>query len=228
MDPIQAIVFDAYGTLFNLASIDGQLQARFGEKAATVAAAWRRKQLEYTWLRSLMGRYVDFYTLTGEALDFACQQADVLCEEEVRAGLLSAYYKLSAYPEVAPALSELSGSYRLAILSNANPSLLERAMSHNNLEDLIPDIFSADSVEVYKPSPSVYQLAVEGLKVRPSEILFVSSNTWDVAGAASFGLTVAWLQRRAGIPEQLGFWPDLTVTNLRELKGAIRPGEALS
>lgn len=217
MDKLKAIVFDAYGTLFNIASIDHLLDKHFGGKAGTVAAVWRRKQLEYTWLRTMMNRYKNFYDLTRDALDYACAQAGVKCSIEVAEELMDHYYELSIYSEVAEALKQLKEKHKLAILSNANPELLEKAVVHNQIQDCFDAIFSVDPLRQFKPIPSVYQLPVSYWELAKEEVLFVSSNTWDVAGAKSFGLSVAWIMRKNNLEENLGFSADLKVKDLHDL-----------
>lgn len=214
---IKAIVFDAYGTLFDIASIDKRLDFHFGELAKLIAPVWRQKQLEYTWLCSLMDRYKDFYALTGDALQFACKQFEVEVSEKTVKDLMDHYYKLNIYPDVAPVLARLQKQYRLAILSNANPQLLEKAVEHNQISDRFSNIFSVDSIKKYKPIPAVYQLPVNGFGLAKEEIVFLSSNTWDVAGAKSFGLKVVWVQRKAGTMEELGWQPDWIVKDLEAL-----------
>ncbi len=214
---IKAIVFDAYGTLFNIGAIDERLQYHYGEKAMEIASVWRQKQLQYTWLRTLMERYRDFYALTADALRFACEQAGLPFKKSISNNLIKNYNQLRVYPEVGSALARLKKNYRLAILSNANPELLEGAVAFNHIGSYLEAVFSVDDLKVFKPSPGVYQIPVKGLKTPKEQILFVSSNTWDVAGAASYGLKVAWVKRRNQPIEQLGFGPDLTAGNLEEL-----------
>ena len=216
-DQIQAIVFDAYGTLFDVASIDRRLAYHFGKKAPEVAALWRRKQLEYTWLRTLMDRYRDFYHLTRDALVYTVEALGLSVDENIEADLMDHYYQLSVYEEVPDALRELGRRYRLAILSNANPEMLERGVGHNGIADLFEGIFSVDSIRKFKPDPEVYRLPAAGLGLKPEEIFFVSSNPWDVAGAKSAGLKVGWIMRKTGVLEQLEFRPDVRVMDLRGL-----------
>lgn len=214
---IKTILFDAYGTLFDLASIDSALSELYGEKAQEIARIWRQKQLEYSWLRTLMGRYVDFYELTGDALAYALEAVGLESSPDGRKALMQEYYRLKAFPEVAGALSRMKGKFHLAILSNANPSLLERAVSFNGLDDLLDDFISADELHLYKPSPAIYQLPEKKLGLAPWNLLFVSANTWDVAGAAACGLQVAWAMREPAVPEKLGLKPDTIVKGLDEL-----------
>jgi 2-haloacid dehalogenase len=214
---IKGICFDAYGTLFDISSIDEALEQVCGAQARQVGELWRRKQVEYTWLRTLMGRYADFYEVTKDALRYALLATGAALSPEAELGLMQAYYRIKTHPEVSEALSRLHGRYRLAILSNANPSMLERAVAHNDLEDYFEDLISADELQLYKPSPAIYQLPERKWGQASWNFLFVSSNTWDVAGAAACGLQVAWVKRGPAIPEQLGLYPELTVNDLLEL-----------
>jgi len=221
---IQALVFDAYGTLLDPESIGQQLSAFLPSEAEAVMKVWRQKQLEYTWLRTLMQRYKDFYALTEEALHFALQACECSLNEESIRRIMSSYCELQAYPDALPSLSELSDQYQLAILSNANPSLLERAARHTGLEAHLHRILSADQARMYKPRPEVYALATEALKATADAMLFISSNTWDIAGAASAGLQTVWIDRQGGQLEQLGFQPEARLRTLSELPGLLRTG----
>lgn len=214
---IKVIAFDAYGTLFDVASIDNRLKDHFGEKASQVAAVWRRKQLEYTWLRTLMNRYKNFYELTRDALLFALHDAQLEASKMIVEDLMENYNRLKVFPEVKGALAQLSGKYQLAILSNANLELLEAAANFNDITPYLSKILSVDTIQQFKPTPSVYQIPMNQFAVSPKQIAFVSSNTWDVAGAKSFGLSVVWAKRRNTALEQLGYEPDLIVNNLLEL-----------
>lgn len=214
---IKGIAFDAYGTLFNIASIDFLLEQLFDGPARQVAAHWRRKQLEYTWLQTLMGKYKDFYELTRDALHYALEATNTEATEAQVSELMRQYYHLDVYPEVKTALARLKEKYRLAILSNANPSLLEKAVAYNGLDGLLDEIISADQIRQYKPAPGVYQLAEKGLGLPADKLLFVSSNTWDVAGAASYGLQAAWVQRGHSVMERLDVVPAAVAANLAEL-----------
>lgn len=216
LNNIKAIVFDAYGTLFDIATIDKRLSHHFGGLAGEIGPLWRRKQLEYSWLRSLMGRYKNFYDLTGDALQFACNQFKVSLTTPVLEDLMQHYYELKIYPEVAPALAKLQHNYQLAVLSNANPELLQKAVNYNNIESHFTSIFSVDAIQQFKPVPAVYEIPVNGLGLAKEEIVFLSSNTWDVAGAKSFGLKVVWIQRKPGTLEELNMSPDGTVDDLMD------------
>jgi 2-haloacid dehalogenase len=213
---MKAFVFDAYGTLFNINSLDKRLAHYFGNRAEAISATWRRKQLEYTWLRALMQRYVPFSQVTLEALTYACQLAGVTLTDEIRHDLRQRYEILSAYPEVTATLKQLSQNYRLAILSNADPVFLEQAVQHNELGDYLEAVLSADALQTYKTVPQVYQLAADTLQLPPEQIAFVTSNPWDVAGAKSFGLTTVWINRGT-IPEQLGLPADFEIVHFQDL-----------
>ncbi len=214
---IKAIVFDAYGTLLDISSVDHLLKEFFDQKSGLIARLWRQKQLEYTWLRTLMGQYRHFHQVTGDALQYALKAAEVPLQEQHFQQLMQAYDQLEVYEDVKPALEQLGGRHRLAVLSNANPTMLNAAISHNKISPLFEAIISVDETKLYKPRPEVYALAEQKLSLDRSQILFISSNTWDVAGAKSFGLQVAWGNRFNGQTEELGFQPDLVVSDLKEL-----------
>jgi len=209
----RAFVFDAYGTLFDVHSvvlgdgnnIPGDLKA--------LSRLWRQKQLEYTWLRSLMERYEDFWDVTEAALRSAVRELKIAASEVQLDTLMQAYLFPSAFPDVRPALVALKGA-PLAILSNGSPRMLESAVRHNLLESFFAEIISVDRVKTYKPSPRVYALATEILKVPAGEILFVSSNSWDAAGAKAFGYRVCWCNRSSTEMEYFGCAPDLVVPRL--------------
>lgn len=213
----KALVFDAYGTLFDVFSMQQRLEDYFGDHAAQINPVWRQKQLEYTWLRSLMDRYVPFSRVTADALHFACSSVGVELKKAVQQALMKHYFTLSAFPEVPEVLARLSETYQLAILSNADRKMLEGAARNNGLAEYLKAIFSVDDVGLYKPRPEVYQMAAEGLGLAKDEIAFISSNTWDVAGAKSFGLRVIWLKRGEGNIERLGFEPDQIIQKLGQL-----------
>ena len=214
---IKACVFDAYGTLFDVHSAVGKHRARLGDVADQVSAVWRTKQLEYTWLRSLMGRHADFWQVTREALDFAFEMHAVK-DSELGADLMEAYLQLTCYPEVPAALTELKKrGFQIAILSNGTPAMLEAAVKNSRLEEVIPQIFSVETAGVFKPDPRVYQIAVDELSLKPEEIVFQSSNAWDAAGAAAFGLKVAWINRFGQSPERLPGKPQVEIKDLSEL-----------
>ena len=188
---IGACVFDAYGTLFDFNAAAARFEAELGGKAAKLSEIWRAKQLQYTWLRSLMDDYADFWTVTGEALDYALDSVDIN-DEEIRSKLLNAYLTLDAYPEVPEMLQTLkSAGVRTAILSNGSPVMLDAAVKAAGLEDLLDATLSVEDVGIFKPHRSVYQLAVGVLGISAERVSFQSSNSWDAAGADHFGFCVA-------------------------------------
>jgi 2-haloacid dehalogenase len=212
----RAFVLDAYGTLFDVHSvvlrdgnnIPGGLQA--------LSSLWRQKQLEYTWLRSLMERYEGFWDVTEAALRSAVRQLKIEASDVQLDTLMQAYLLPSSFPDVRPALKALKGA-PLAILSNGSPRMLESAVRHNGLDSYFAEIISADRVKTYKPSPRVYALGTEILNLPASDILFISSNSWDAAGAKAFGYKVCWSNRSTTEMEYFGCAPDLTVTRLDQI-----------
>jgi 2-haloacid dehalogenase len=218
VESIRAVVFDAYGTLFDVSSIDAFVQKKTGlEKAPALTRLWRAKQLEYSWLRSLMGQYKDFYSLTEDALRYACQALRLNLSDEVIRDCMRQYYHLKGYPGVATALKQLHKSYTLAVLSNANPSLLEKALAYNDIDQYFAEIISADQLGIYKPSPSVYQLATQNLQLEAQQILFLSSNPWDIAGASAYGLHTCWINRNGEVMDYLDSPATLSVQSLEEV-----------
>ena len=214
---IKACVFDAYGTLFDVHSAVGKHRERLGDIADQVSAVWRTKQLEYTWLRSLMGYHADFWQVTQDALDYAFDMHDVR-NPDLRKDLIDAYLKLDCYPEVPGALSALKDrGFEIAILSNGTPTMLEAAVRNSGLEEVISKIFSVEKAGVFKPDPRVYQIAVDELNVKLEEIVFQSSNAWDASGAAAFGFKVAWVNRFGQSPERLPGRPTVEIIDLSKL-----------
>jgi len=214
---IKACVFDAYGTLFDVHSAVGKHRERLGDIADQLSSVWRTKQLEYTWLRSLMRRHADFWQVTQDALDFAFDMYAVN-DSDLKKDLMDAYLHLDCYPEVRDALSELiTRGFEIAILSNGTPTMLEAAVENSRLETMIPQIYSVEKAGVFKPDPRVYQIAVDEFNVKPEEIVFQSSNAWDASGAAAFGFKVAWINRFGQSPERLPGKPDIEITSLSEL-----------
>jgi len=221
IEGIKACVFDAYGTLFDVHSAVGQYRQRLGDLADPVSLLWRTKQLEYTWLRSLMGYHADFWQVTRDALDFAFDMHH-LKDPNLFNDLMDAYLHLDCYPEVPEALSTLkTRGFKIAILSNGTPAMLESAVSQSGLDDVIEDIFSVEDVGVFKPDPRVYQLAVDRLGVAPGEIIFQSSNAWDASGASAFGFRVAWINRFGQSEERLPGKPDVEIHKLTELSDLL-------
>ena len=220
-DDIKVCVFDAYGTLFDVHSAVGKYRGRLGDKADAVSATWRTKQLEYTWLRSLMDRYVPFWQVTGDALDYALEGHGV-GDPGLREDLMGAYLALDCYPEVPQVLRTLKDAgMRTAILSNGSPDMLDAAVGSANLAGLLDAVLSVDELRVFKVHPSVYQLACDRLTVTPAQISFQSSNAWDAAAAATFGYRVAWCNRFGQAPERLPDQPDAEISTLSELPAIV-------
>ncbi len=223
LPPLRAAVFDAYGTLFDVHSAVGAYQDQLGAAAPLVSQLWRTKQLEYTWLRSLMQRHVDFWQITGDALDFALDTHGVN-QPVLRNQLLEAYTHLQCYPEVPATLQKLRDQgLHTAILSNGAPAMLEAGVQSARLTERLDAVLSVEAVGVYKPDPRVYALATERFSCKPEEILFFSSNSWDVAGAATFGFRVAWVNRFAQRPERLPDGPDFELSTLDEVFLHLNP-----
>ena len=218
----KALVFDAYGTLFDVHSVVALGEQLFPGHGKELSQVWRMNQLEYTWLRSLMGRYEDFEKVTADALVFACERLNLNLSAEKRAQLMDAYNKLDTFPDVKDALKGLSG-VPLAILSNGSPKMLQAAVKSSGLEGVISKVMSVDEVKIYKPSPKVYRLAVDHFKVKDrGEIGFVSSNGWDAIGAASFGLTTFWINRTDAPMEELGLKPARILHKLTDLIDVVK------
>jgi 2-haloacid dehalogenase len=209
----RAIVFDAYGTLFDVRAVVLRDGHDLGVDAHDLAALWRRRQLEYTWLVSLMGRYEDFWSLTKAALHSAARELHIELAENQRDGLLQSYLSAPVFPEVSPALDSLK-EFRLAILSNGSPDMLAAAVGAAGLTSVFSEVISVDRAQVYKPSPRAYALGLEILDLRAEDILFVSSNWWDVWGARTFGFNVCWCNRSDA---PVDFVPDLAVTGLDQI-----------
>ena len=211
---VKHAVFDAYGTLFDVHSAAAQHQKKLGDKAQAVSTLWRTKQLEYTWLRSLMQRYVNFSQVTRDALDYALESHGI-ADESLRQDLLNAYQQLSCYPEVPETLQKLKQQgLGTAILSNGSFEMLEAGVRNSGLEELLDGVFSVETIRIFKPDPQVYQLAVDQLGCDPQEILFFSSNAWDVSGSATFGFQAVWVNRFGQAPERLPGNPVLEIKSL--------------
>ena len=218
--PIRALVFDAYGTLFDVHSVVARCDALFPGNGAALSQLWRQKQLEYTWLRSLMGRYESFAAVTGHALRHAASVLALPLTPENERALLAAYRRLSPFAEASDALAGLRDC-RLAILSNGSPEMLNAVVRHSGLDRLLDHVISVEEVRVFKPHPSVYRLAAERLQVRAEDIGFVSSNYWDVCGAAACGLQAFWINRSKAVPDPLGQRPKAVLEQLTDLIGLI-------
>ena len=213
--PVRGYVFDAYGTLFDVHSIV-EVGREITADPQTLSATWRQKQLEYTWLRALMGRYEDFWAVTEAALRYAIRRLALTPSETQIRRLMDAYLSLACFPEVKAALVALAPRPR-AILSNGSPRMLEAAVASSGLGAHLDRVLSVDAVKTYKPSPQVYALGPQALGIAAEELLFVSSNAWDVAGAKAFGYRVAWCNRTQAPEEELGVRPDVTISRLDQL-----------
>ncbi|MCI0547488.1 MAG: haloacid dehalogenase type II [Candidatus Rokubacteria bacterium] len=211
----RAFLFDAYGTLFDVHSVVEAGHAITAEPQA-LSLLWRQKQLEYTWLRSLMGRYEDFWAVTEAALRFAVARLGLAAGETELRLLMEAYLRLATFPEVGGALARLHGS-PLGILSNGSPRMLGAAVRSGGLEGALAHVLSVDQVRTYKPAPAVYAFGPRAFGLPARDILFVSSNAWDVAGAAAFGYTTCWCNRLRVPMEQLGIRPDHEVERLDQI-----------
>ncbi len=220
MDQFAGIVFDAYGTLLDVASVALACEARWPGHGSALTRLWRARQLEYSWLRSLMGRHADFWQVTGDALDVACAALGLDLAPADRAALLDGYLQLAPFPEVVVALNRLAGMRKLA-LSNGAPAMLRAGLEHAGIAGHLEAILSVESVRIFKPAPQVYALATTYLGCAPADILFVSANGWDVAGAASFGLRTVWLNRADAPAERLGVAPEIVAPNLAALADMI-------
>jgi 2-haloacid dehalogenase len=212
-----AYVFDAYGTLFDVHAAVRRHASEIGPQGPALSQLWRAKQLEYSWVRSLMGAYRDFWQLTEEALDFAlAAMPDV--DRSVRTTLLDAYFKLDCYPEVPGVLKALKArGAKVAILSNGSPAMLESAVRNAALNEIIDDIFSVDALRVFKTAPEVYDLVTTSYRAYPEAISFQSSNRWDIAGAAKFGFRPVWINRNQMPDEYQDLAPSLILPSLSGL-----------
>ncbi len=217
---LDALVFDAYGTLFDVHSVGAAAETLWPGRGAQLSQLWRTKQLEYTWLRSLMGRYEDFSQVTSQALRYACRALGLPLDAAAEATLADAYRRLAPFPDVTGTLDRLAPR-RLAILSNGAPEMLRAVVRNAALTAKIPHVLSVDSVQVFKPDPRVYRLAVEALEAPAATIGFVSSNGWDAAGAKAFGFRVFWVNRGGVPPEELGLPPDHVIASLAELPALV-------
>ena len=215
-----ALVFDAYGTLFDVHSVVALCEELWPGRGTQLSQLWRTKQLEYTWLRSLMGRYEDFTRVTEAGLRYACAALQLPYDDAKRDRLMRAYLHLGTFPEVEETLHKLRG-IKLAILSNGAPAMLRDVVSNSGLAALRPDVLSVDELKIYKPAPQVYQLAVDRLGVPAKAIGFVSSNCWDAAGAKSFGFRTFWVNRAGAPLDGLGFAPDHELGSLAELPALV-------
>ena len=215
---IDACVFDAYGTLFNVHAAAAKLKGELDGKADQLSQIWRTKQLEYTWLRSLMGNYAPFWQITGDALDYAWAVVKI-DNPALRQKLMDVYMQLDAYPEAADVLGKLKAAgLKTAILSNGSPEMLASAVNNAGLSDSLDAVLSVDGLQIFKPHPSVYQLSVDELGVEAGNICFMSSNAWDIAGGSHFGYQAVWVNRFGAEPERL---PDGPVAVIESLDGLL-------
>lgn len=219
---VKACVFDAYGTLFDVHSAAAAEAGALGSRMQPLSQIWRQKQLEYTWLRSLMGAHADFRRVTRDALDFAMTAQDI-DDPDLADRLMHLYLELDAYPDVRPTLERLrAGGLKTAILSNGEPTMLAAAVRHAGLSELLDDVLSVEEVGVYKPDSRVYQFAVDRLGLTgPAEVAFVSTNGWDARGAAHFGFQVAWMNRFGMQLDRLPGEPKAIISGLEELPGHL-------
>ena len=218
--PVQAVVFDAYGTLFDVYSVGERCEGLFPGKSSQLVQLWRSKQLEYSWLSGLMGHYQDFEAITSAALHYACTHLGLSLTPAATTELMLQYRRLTPYREVRGALEQLRPR-RLAILSNGAPAMLDAVVEHAGLRPLFDAVLSVDAVRIFKPHPSVYQHAVSALGVAKSAVAFVSSNYWDATGATAFGFRTFWINRGGATPDTLGFAPSAVLNSLDELKNVL-------
>ena len=215
---LNALAFDAYGTLFDVHSVVALGEQLFPGQGRALSNTWRLKQLQYSWARTLMGRYADFWKVTEDALVFAARALQLDLDASKRRQLMEAYLSLAVFPDVPSGLEALAAAgYKLAILSNGAPRMLESAVQNAGIAPLLAQIISVDEIRIYKPSPRVYELAPKKLGTAADTTGFVSSNSWDVAGAASFGLTTFWINRGHEPPDELGFAAHREIRKLTEL-----------
>ncbi len=216
MENVKAIIFDAYGTLFDVNSAAEKCKDKIGDKWEGFANFWRTTQLEYTWLRSLMDRHKDFWQVTKDSLDKSMRTFNI--DPSMRNELLDLYKTLSPYKEVPETLKTLKEKkFKLGILSNGTPSLLDELVKSNHLENLFDDIFSIEQVGVYKPSSRVYDMPIKKYNIDKSEVAFLSANTWDVSGGGNYGYQSIWVNRNNNIFDNLDFRPKYQITDLNKL-----------
>ena len=216
MKKIKVIIFDAYGTLFDVNSAAEKCKEKIGDKWESFANYWRTTQLEYTWLRSLMKRHKDFWQVTEDSLDKSLLAFKI--DPNMRSELLNLYKILNTFPEVKEVLKNLKEKkYKISILSNGTPDLLDGLVKSNNLEKMFDDIFSIEKVGIYKPDEKVYKIPIDKYKVTKNEIAFLSANTWDVSGAGNFGFNSIWVNRNKNIFDKLDYIPHNEVNNLKEI-----------
>jgi len=216
MKNVKAIIFDAYGTLFDVNSAAEKCKDKIGDKWEGFANFWRTTQLEYTWLRSLMKRHKDFWQVTEDSLDKSINAFNI--DKSMRNELLDLYKILNTFPEVKDVLKKLKEEkYKLAILSNGTPTLLNDLIKSNNLESIFDDIFSIEEAGIYKPDAKVYDIPVKKYQIQKNEIAFLSANTWDVSGGGNYGYNAIWVNRNNNIFDNLDYKPKNEIKNLKHL-----------
>jgi len=220
MKNVKAIIFDAYGTLFDVNSAAEKCKDKIGDKWESFANYWRTTQLEYTWLRSLMKKYKDFCQITEDSLDKSMKAFKI--DSSMRDELLDLYKILSTFPEVKEVLNNLKEkNYKLAILSNGTPALLNKLVKSNNLESIFDDIFSVEEVGIYKPDSKVYDIPIKKYQIQKNEVVFLSANTWDVSGGGNYGYNSVWVNRNNNIFDYLDYKPQDQVKHLGEILDLI-------
>jgi len=221
MKDIKAIVFDAYGTLFDVNSAAEKCKVKIGDKWEGFANFWRKTQLEYSWLRSLMKRHKDFWQVTEDSLDKSMKAFKI--DSSMKSELLNLYKVLSPYPEVKEVLKKLKvKEYKLAILSNGTPTLLSELVKSSNLENIFDDLFSVEEVRIYKPDSKVYDMPIKKYQIKPDEVAFLSANTWDVSGGGNYGYKAIWVNRNNNIFDNLDYEPKNEIKNLKQLIEVIQ------
>jgi len=221
MKDIKAIVFDAYGTLFDVNSAAEKCKVKIGDKWEGFANFWRTTQLEYSWLRSLMKRHKDFWQVTEDSLDKSMKAFKI--DSSMKSELLNLYKVLSPYPEVKEVLKKLKvKEYKLAILSNGTPTLLSELVKSSNLENIFDDLFSVEEVRIYKPDSKVYDMPIKKYQIKPDEVAFLSANTWDVSGGGNYGYKAIWVNRNNNIFDNLDYEPKNEIKNLKQLIEVIQ------
>ena len=216
MKNIKAIIFDAYGTLFDVNSAAERCKDKIGGKWESFADYWRTTQLEYTWLRSLMKRHKDFWQVTEDSLDKSMKAYEI--NSSMKNELLDLYKVLSPFVEVPEVLKSLrEKNFKLAILSNGTPTLLNQLVKSNNLEKFFDNIFSVEEVGIYKPNSKVYDIPIKKYKIQKNEVTFLSANTWDVSGGGNYGYNSIWVKRNQNIFDNLDYNPKYKIKNLSEL-----------
>jgi len=214
---IKALVFDAYGTLFDVHSVGKECNEIFPNKGDEISQSWRKKQLEYFFLRQLMERYKPFDEITKDALNYACKENGVELSEENEERLMNAYLELELFEEVESVLKELSDK-KLVVFSNGSVNMIDPLVEQSSINEYIDEVISADEIKQYKPTPAAYNHALERLDVKREEVLFMSSNPWDITGAKSFGFNTAWINRKELVAEELDIQPDSVYSDLSGIR----------